>query len=156
MRYGSAYRLSNQKLLLLMSGPSKSPLRVTVFLIRFNCRDHIDGLRVSYDSEDGEVISEVGTSLRGREEHFSFGIGDSLESLLLYTISGFYTDAGGIVGIKFRLPVKETLDLVTYVFGTCHGRSTGLVPLPGEVSHGIAVGFDVRFPLPLVCTSLTS
>lgn len=137
----SIERFSNQVLRLRMSTPSQSPLRVAVSLIHFNCREYIGGFRVCYDSGDNKTISEAGASLPGREEQFNIGLGDSLESLLLYTARG------GIVGIEFRLLVKASLELIPYAFGSCHGPNFELVPLPTEVVHGIAVGFDVRRPL---------
>lgn len=85
-----------------MSTPFYLPLGITVSLIRVNCRGY-GGLRVYRDSEDNETISEVGTNLCGREEHFGIGPGDLLESLVLYT------GLSGIVGIEFRQRVKRIL-----------------------------------------------
>lgn len=138
----------NQVLLLPLSSPIRSPRRVSVSTILFNCRRYLCGVRVRHRSGKnvGATISEVGMSLPATEEHMDLNGGDSLESLCLYTVMD------GIVGIQFRVQKKgsSTPTPRAYRFGHRRGSNSvavaNLTTPPSKAVCGIAFCFDVGAP----------
>lgn len=142
----SSQVFSKGELLLPVSTPVQSPQRISVSFIPFNCRQYVCGLRVRrrLGCDAGATISQVGVNLPATERHFDMDAGDSLESLLVYTIMD------GIVGIEFRLRMTESSTFTLRGFGHCHGSNTvavaSLEPPSTRDFRGIGFGFDVRGP----------
>ncbi|MBE3042508.1 hypothetical protein IMZ48_08005 [Candidatus Bathyarchaeota archaeon] len=137
---------SKEELILPVSTPAHSPQRISVSFISFNCKLYVSGLRVRHRSgcDAGATISEVGVNFPATEGHFDMDVGDSLESLLVYTVMN------GIVGIEFHIRMAESSTLTPHHFGHCRGSNTvavaSLEPPPNRVFRKIGFGFDVRDP----------
>ena len=148
LRCRHSHLFSNQELRLPLFTPVQLSLRIIVSFIRFNCNDYISGIEVWQDPGENETTSKVGASLgariAGRDEHFDIYPGDSLESLVVFTTPRNECRSDCILGIEFRHRTKGSLTPTPRSFGVHSGPHVELVPLPGEVVHGIAVGFDVR------------